>query len=68
MENNLNNNLNNNFNNKDIDILLNEFFSKDDLKSLAADAGAFLGYPILVLDDPFHVVAHYCPFGFSDFL
>ena len=27
----------NNLNNKDIDILLNEFFSKDDLKSLSAD-------------------------------
>ena len=56
----------NNQDNKNIDILLNEFFSKDDLKSLAADAGAFLGCPILVLDDTFHVVAHYRPFGFSD--
>ena len=52
--------------NKNIDILLNEFFSKDDLKSLAADAGAFLGCPLIVLDDTFHVVAHYRPFGFSD--
>ena len=47
-------------------MLLDEFFSKDDLKSLAADAGAFLECPILVLDDTFHVVAHYRPFGFSD--
>ncbi|MBS4908938.1 MAG: helix-turn-helix domain-containing protein [Ruminococcus sp.] len=58
----------NNLNNKDIDILLNEFFSKDDLKSLAADAGAFLGCPILVLNATFHVVAHYRPFGFSDLI
>lgn len=56
----------NNQDNKNIEILLNEFFSKDDLKSLAADAGALLGCPILVLDDTFHVVAHYRPFGFSD--
>ena len=46
--------------------LLTEFFMKDDLKSLAADAGAFLGCPLLVLDDTFRVAAHHRPLGFSD--
>ena len=55
-----------NWSNKNIEMLLNEFFSKDDLKCLAADAGALLECPLLVLDDTFHVVAHYRPYGFSD--
>ena len=46
--------------------LLGEFFAQDDLKRLAADAGALLGCPMLVLDDTFHVAAHYLPLGFSD--
>ena len=46
--------------------LLAEFFAQDDLKALAADAGALLGCPLLVLDDTFHVVAHHRPLGFSD--
>ena len=46
--------------------LLAEFFAQDDLKSLAADAGALLECPLLVLDDTFHVVAYYRPLGFSD--
>ena len=45
---------------------LNEFFEHDDLKSLTANAGALLECPILVLDDTFHVTAHYRPLGFSD--
>ena len=48
------------------EVLLNEFFAQDDLKALAADTGALLECPILVLDDTFHVTAHYRPFGFSD--
>lgn len=48
------------------DALLGEFFAQDDLKRLAADAGALLGCPMLVLDDTFHVAAHYLPLGFSD--
>ncbi len=43
-----------------------EFIAQDDLKSLAADAGALLECPLLVLDDTFHVVAYHRPLGFSD--
>ena len=48
------------------DALLSEFFAQDDLKALAADAGALLECPLLVLDDTFHVAAHHRPFGFND--
>ncbi len=48
------------------DAFLTEFFAKDDLKSLASDAGALLECPLLVLDDTFHVVAHHRPLGFND--
>ena len=48
--------------------LLEEFFAQDDLRALAADAGALLECPLLVLDDTFHVTAHYRPLGFSDAL
>ena len=41
-----------------------QFFAQDDLKSLAADAGALLDCPLLVLDDTFHVVAYHRPLGF----
>ena len=40
------------------DALLAEFFAQDDLKSLAADAGALLDCPLLVLDDTFHAVSY----------
>ena len=46
--------------------LLTEFFSQDDIKNLAAAAGSLLECPLIVLDDTFHVVAHYRPLGFSD--
>ena len=48
------------------DALLAEFFAHDDLKALAADAGALLECPLLVLDDTFHVTAHHSPLGFTD--
>lgn len=48
------------------DALLAEFFAHDDLKALAADAGALLECPLLVLDDTFHVTAHHRPLGFTD--
>ena len=48
------------------DAFLTEFFSQDDLRALAADAGALLGCPLLVLDDTFRVMAHYRPLGFTD--
>ena len=55
-----------NWNNISTGALLAEFFAQDDLKGLAADAGALLECPLLVLDDTFHVTAHYKPLGFSD--
>ena len=48
------------------DALLREFFAQDDLKRLAADTGALLECPLLVLDDTFRVIAHHLPLGFSD--
>ena len=47
------------------DALLAEFFAQDDLKALAADAGALLECPLIVLDDTFHVMAHHRPLGFT---
>ena len=48
------------------DALLAEVFAHDDLQALAADAGALLECPLLVLDDTFHVTAHHRPLGFTD--
>ena len=48
------------------DVLLTEFFAQDDLRTLAADTGALLECPLLVLDDTFHVAAHHRPLGFTD--
>ena len=55
-----------NWKNGSADALLSEFFAQDDLKALAADAGALLGCPLIVLDDTFHVTAHHRPLGFTD--
>ena len=55
-----------NWKNGSADALLSEFFAQDDLKALAADAGALLECPLLVLDDTFHVTAHHRPLGFTD--
>lgn len=52
--------------NRGADALLSEFLAIDDLKKLAADAGALLGCPLIVIDDTYHVSAHYLPLGFSD--
>ena len=46
--------------------LLEEFFSLDDLQNLTSDAGALLGCPILVVDDAFHVSSQFAPLGFAD--
>ena len=50
----------------DTDVLLAEFFAQDDIKALAADTGALLECPLLVLDDTLHVTAHHRPLGFND--
>ena len=57
-----------NWKNGSVDALLAEFFAQDDIKALAADAGALLECPLLVLDDTFHVTAHHRPLGFNDSL
>ena len=46
--------------------LLTAFFAQDDLRALAAEAGALLECPLLVLDDTFHVTAYHRPLGFND--
>ena len=48
--------------------LLEQFFAQDDLGKLTISTGELLGCPLLVLDDTFHVAAHYLPLGFSDAL
>ena len=49
-----------------IDGLLSEFLLQDDLRQLTLDTGMLLQYPLLVLDDTFHVRAHFLPPSFSD--
>ena len=49
-----------------IDTLLSEFLLQDDLQQLALDTGMLLRCPLLVLDDTFHVRAHFLPPSFSD--
>ena len=56
------------FKNSGLDSLLSEFLAADDLCRLASDAGTLLGCPLLVIDDTYHVSAHYLPLGFSDSL
>ena len=48
--------------------LLEQFFAQDDLGKLTVSTGELLGCPLLVLDDTFHIAAHYLPLGFSDAL
>ena len=48
--------------------LLEQFFAQDDLGKLTVSTGELLGCPLLVLDDTFHVAAHYLPLGFTDAL
>ena len=51
-----------------VETLLEQFFAQDDLGKLTVSTGELLGCPLLVLDDTFHVAAHYLPLGFSDAL
>ena len=48
------------------EVLLEEFFSQDDLQQLALSAGELLDCPLLVLDDTFHIAAYHLPPDFSD--
>ena len=46
--------------------LVNEFFEQDDIKKLAEDTGILLDCPLLIIDETFHIAAHFSPPGFSD--
>ena len=48
------------------EMLLEEFFSQDDLRQLALSTGELLDCPLMVLDDTFRIAAHRLPHGFSD--
>lgn len=50
----------------DTSSIVSSFFMNDNLDALASSAGRALNCPILVIDDAFHVVAHYSTAGFSD--
>ena len=50
----------------DLSPLITEFFEQDNLEQLATDIGVYLACPLLLLDDAFRVVAHFCPIGFTD--
>ena len=51
---------------RDAEALVKEFFLLDDLRQLTQDAGELLACPLLLLDDTFHIVSHFCPLGVSD--
>lgn len=54
------------FGSSEIAVLLNDFLLNDDIAGLAADVGRLLGYPLLVINDTFHVAASYYPAKFTD--
>ena len=56
------------FGSSEIAVLLNDFLLNDDIAGLAADVGRLLGYPLLVINDTFHVAASYYPAKFTDSL
>ena len=49
-----------------ISILISDFFDRDDIDLLVKDTGKILGCPLMVIDDTYHVTAHYAPENFSD--
>lgn len=49
-----------------VQALAHEFFEQDDIKRLAEDAGIMLKCPLLIIDETFHIVAHFRPPDFSD--
>ncbi len=46
--------------------LLSDFFRQDSIAKLVLDCGEILECPLMVVDETFHVVAHYTPGGFDD--
>lgn len=55
-----------NLENCSIQTLIKEFFEQDDIKKLAEYTGILLDCPILIIDETFHVAAHFSPPDFSD--
>ena len=49
-----------------VQALVNEFFEQDDIKKLAEDTGILLECPLLIIDETFHIAAHFRPPDFSD--
>lgn len=49
-----------------ISILISDFFDRDDIDLLVKDTGKILGCPLMVIDDTYHVAAHYSLENFSD--
>lgn len=46
--------------------LVSDFFDRDDIDLLVKDAGKILECPLMVIDDTYHLTAHYSPEGFGD--
>lgn len=46
--------------------LLLDFFEKDSIAKLASDAAAILDCPLMIVDETFHIIAHFTPTGFDD--
>lgn len=55
-----------NLENCSIQTLIKEFFEQDDIKKLAEYTGILLDCPLLIIDETFHVAAHFSPPDFSD--
>ncbi len=49
-----------------ISTLVSDFFDRDDIDLLVKDTGKILECPMMVIDDTYHVTAHYSPEGFRD--
>ena len=49
-----------------ISTLVSDFFDRDDIDLLIKDTGKILECPLMVIDDTYHVTAHYSPEGFRD--
>ena len=49
-----------------VQALVNEFFEQDDIKKLAEDTGILLECPLLIIDETFHIAAHFNLPDFSD--
>ena len=55
-----------NWENCSVQTLIKEFFEQDDIKKLAEYTGILLDCPLLIIDETFHIAAHFSPPDFSD--